>query len=124
MSSYRSSRPKYRSIQLNFHHVIRKINSVEISIPSVLALTVVNILQMSLHLYMLFIPDIKCTVFKIICVSFSVHNSFPIHFGLSEGVKFLKFIVTGLYCTKYNETKYFKQLYESMFRIQDHTKNI
>ena len=35
--------------------------------------------------------------------------------------KFVKFIATYLYCTKYNKIKYFIQLCKSMFRIQDHT---
>ena len=50
------------------------------------------------------------------------HKSFMIHFDLSKGVKFLKFIVTYLYCTKYNEIKYFIHLYRYMFYIQDHSK--
>ena len=37
-------------------------------------------------------------------------------------VKFSKFIVTYLHCTKYNEIKYFIQLYKNMFHMQDHTK--
>ena len=32
-------------------------------------------------------------------------------------------IFTYLYCTMYNEIKYFIHLYRSMFRIQDHTKD-
>ena len=52
------------------------------------------------------------------------HKRFPIHFGLSEGgVKFLKFIAKYLYCTKCSELKYFIQLYKSMYRIQDYTKD-
>ena len=43
--------------------------------------------------------------------SFTVTDkSFPILFGLSEGVKFLKFIVTNLYFTKCNEIRHFTQL--------------
>ena len=42
-------------------------------------------------------------------------NTFP---PITDGVKFLKFIATYLYCTKYNEIKYFIQLYKSMLCIQ------
>ena len=40
--------------------------------PFVHALTVINILQMSLNLYMLFISDIEKTVLKMICMGLSV----------------------------------------------------
>ena len=36
--------------------------------PSVHILSVVNILQMSLNLYMLFISDVEWTILKIICM--------------------------------------------------------
>ena len=39
--------------------------------PSVDGLNVIDILQMSLNLYMLFISDIERTVFKIICMAIS-----------------------------------------------------
>ena len=38
-------------------------------------------------------------------------------------LKFVKFIVTYLHCTKYSEIKYFIQLYKNMFQIQNHTNN-
>ena len=58
------------------------------------------------------------------CLFTETHKSFPIHFGLLGvgEVKFSKFIVTYLHCTKYNEIKYFIQLYKNMFHMQDHTK--
>ena len=40
--------------------------------PSVHALTLVNILQMSLNLYMLFISDIEWTVVKMVCMGLRV----------------------------------------------------
>ena len=40
--------------------------------PSVHALTAVNIFQMSLNLYMLFISDIEWTVLKIMCMGLRV----------------------------------------------------
>ena len=49
------------------------------------------------------------------CSFTETHKSFPMHFSLTVGVKFLKFIVTHLYCTKYSEIKYFIQLYKSIF---------
>ena len=94
---------------------------------SVHALTVVNILPMPLNLYMLFISDIEWTVLKILCmVSVRLQRDTKIFRYILTylgKVKFLKFIVAYLYCTKYNEIKYFIQLYKSMFRIQDHTKD-
>ena len=38
------------------------------------------------------------------------------------GGEILKHILVYLYCTKYNEMKAFREMYKSMFRIQDHTK--
>ena len=40
---------------------------------------------------------------------------------IGEWMKFLKFIVTYLYFTKYKKIKYFIQLYKSMFCKQDRT---
>ena len=58
------------------------------------------------------------------CSFTETHKSFPIQFSLSEGgLKFAKFIITYLHCTKYNKIKYFIQLYKSVFRIQDCTKD-
>ena len=92
------------------------------------ALTVINIFQMSLNLYMLFIFDIEWIILKMICIGLSVllqrytkvFRRISAYWG---GVKFVKLIVTHLYCTNYNEIKYFFQLYKSIFRILDHTKN-
>ena len=57
--------------------------------PSVHALTVVNILQMLLNLYIVIKFDTEWTVLKMICIGLSVrletHQSCLIHFSLSEG---------------------------------------
>ena len=94
--------------------------------PSVHA---VNILQMFLIFYMFFISDIEWTVLKMICMALSVrlerHTKvfrYISAYGGGGDLNFVKFIVTYLYCTKYNEIKYCIQLYKSMVRIQDHTK--
>ena len=48
-------------------------HSVSLSVrPSVRALTVVNILQMSLNLCMLFISDIECAALKLIWMGLNV----------------------------------------------------
>ena len=39
--------------------------------------------------------------------STEIHKSFPIHFGLWEGMEFLKFLVRYLYCSKYNKINIF-----------------
>ena len=92
---------------------------------SLQALIVVSIHQMSFNLYVLFISDTERTVLKMICTK-------VLRFILAyRGMKILKFIVSYLYTmkcvtifqTKYNEIKYFIQLYKSMFRIQYHTKD-
>ena len=40
------------------------------------------------------------------CSFTETHKNFQIHLSIG-GMKFLKFIVAYLYCTKYNEIKYF-----------------
>ena len=78
---------------------------------------------------MLFISDVDWIVLKMICMSLNVrlqtHTKVFRYISAyrgGEGQNFAKFIVTYLCCTKYNENKYLIQLYKSMSRIQDHTK--
>ena len=65
--------------------------------PFVRALTVVNILQMSLNLYMLFILDIEWRVLKMICMGLSVRlqrhiKVSDIHWPIGSGGSGLKFL--------------------------------
>ena len=58
------------------------------------------------------------------CSFTETHKGFPIHYCLwRRAVKFVKFNVAYLYYTKYNDIKYFIQLYKNVFRIQDDTKD-
>ena len=71
---------------------------------SVRTLTLLNILQMSSNLYVLFISDIAWTVLKngmhkSYDSSTKTYKSFPIHCDLC-GRKLLKCILTFLYCNK------------------------
>ena len=50
------------------------------------------------------------------------HKSFPM--PISGENEVLKFVVTCLYFTKYNEIKYFIQLHKSTFHTQDHTEGL
>ena len=103
------------------------VHSVYLSVRPHHTLTVVNILQMCFNLYLLFISDIEWTVLKMPCTVLSVRlqRHTKIFWCILEGgkLKFGKFIVTYLYCTKYNEFKYFIQLHKSVFHMQDHTKD-
>ena len=88
----------------------------------------VNILQMSLNLYMLFIYHVKLTVLKIIWMELSVrlekYTKFFRYISAYQGRgEVFKVFATYLYCTKYNEIKCFIQLHKSMLRIKNHTKD-
>ena len=69
-------------------------------------LNFVNILEISLNSYMLFIPDIECAALKMICMGLRIYlhrHTKAFRYILAYGWKILKHILTHLYCTKYNE---------------------
>ena len=93
--------------------------------PSQHALAFENVLQMSLHLYIILISDVEWSVLKMIYMGLRVclqtHTQvFRYSSAYGEGSFF---IATYLYCTEYcMKLTYFIELYKSLFRIQNHTK--
>ena len=78
--------------------------------PSVLSLTLINVLQTSWNLYVLFIFGIEWIVLKMICIWLRFRQQRHINVFRciwANGEKFLKCFLAYLYYTKYNEINIF-----------------
>ena len=57
------------------------------------------------------------------CSYRETHESFSMHFGLLGEMKFVKFIVTYLYCTKHNEINaYYSGVLKDVLCTESHRK--
>ena len=74
---------------------------------------------------MLFISNVAWTILKMVCIRIIVHVErqirHPIHFGLWE--KFLKRILTYLYCTNQNKINIYHSDVQKHVSYEDQTKD-